>query len=406
MKLTKAAVARLSVPDGKTEVIHFDDDIDGFGLRLRAGGSRTWIIQYRHGRQQRRMTFGTVSTLAADDARQRAQDLLAQVRLGRDPQAEKQAARAAAADQVEDLTLGALVALCVAYAAKRQKPRTLRETKRHLERAWRPLHAQPVAQLSRRQVAARLVELADETGGVNANRARAALSACFTWAMRAGLAETNPVVGTGKLVEERPRDRVLTDEELRLVWQATEGPGDYNVIVRLLMLLGQRREEVAGLRWSELDLERAIWRLPAARSKNGEAHEVPLSSPALAILRDRPRRASRDLVFGEGAGPFSNWTIAKRRLDARMAALAGQTLKPWVLHDLRRSLVTSMAEMGVEPHVIEAVVNHRSGHKAGVAGIYNHAKYMPVKRMALKRWADHLHGLVSRGTGEGLLQRA
>jgi integrase len=406
MKLTKATVAKLSLPDGKTEVIHFDDDIDGFGLRLRVGGSKTWIIQYRHGRQQRRMTFGTVSTLAADDARERAQDLLAQVRLGRDPQAEKQAARAAAANQVEELTLGALVALYAAYAAKRQKSRTLRETKRHLERAWRPLHAQPVAQLSRRQVAARLVELADETGGVNANRARAALSACFTWAMRAGLAETNPVVGTGKLVEERPRDRVLTDEELQLVWQATEGPGDYNVIVRLLMLLGQRREEVAGLRWSELDLERAIWRLPAARSKNGEAHEVPLSSLALAILRHRPRRATRDLVFGEGAGPFSNWTIAKRRLDTRMAALAGRPLQPWVLHDLRRSVVTHMAEIGIEPHIIEAIVNHRGGHKAGVAGIYNHAKYMPVKRTALERWADHLHDLVSRGTGEGPLHRA
>jgi hypothetical protein len=111
-------------------------------------------------------------------------------------------------------------------------------------------------------------------------------------------------------------------------------------------------------------------------------------------------------VFGEGMGPFSNWTIAKRRLDAHMAALAGQPLQPWVLHDLRRSVVTHLAEMGVEPHIIEAVVNHRSGHKAGVAGIYNHAKYLPVKRTALERWADHLHDLVSRGAGEGLMQRA
>jgi integrase len=185
---------------------------------------------------------------------------------------------------------------------------------------------------------------------------------------------------------------VLSTEELARVWRTTDPASDFGAIVRLLLLTGQRREEVAAMAWSELDLGRGRWILPAQRTKNRRPHEVPLSSQALAILAARPRRPGRDLVFGEGKGPFSGWSSAKKMLDSRIAATGG-ALPAWRLHDLRRSVVTHMAEIGIAPHIIEAVVNHVSGHKGGVAGVYNRATYAAEKRAVLEAWAHHLEAL-------------
>jgi integrase len=295
------------------------------------------------------------------------------------------------------------------HVGRNLKPNSRRDVERYLRAHWRPLHARPAAEVTRADVAARLGELVETSGPVSANRARTALSALFAWTMRQGLAEANPVAGTAKPAEERARERVLSDAELAAVWRATGGPGDYDAIVRLLLLTGQRREEVASMAWSELDLERGLWSVPGVRTKNGRPHEVPLAGKAAAVLRGRARREGRELVFGEGAGSFSGWSQAKRRLDRRVqaaldeaAAAAGREARPmgpWRLHDLRRTAVAGMAELGVPPHVIEAIVNHISGHKAGVAGIYNRATYAGEKRVALERWAEHVLAMVS---GEAL----
>jgi integrase len=227
----------------------------------------------------------------------------------------------------------------------------------------------------------------------------------FVWAMGEGLANTNPVIGTNKPGEERSRDRVLRAWEMALIRRATEGGGDFNTIVRLLMLTGQHRDEIAGLRWSELELDRAIWSLPASRTKNRRVHDVPLSNAALDLIASVRQRDGRDLLFGKAEGAFSGWPQSKSRLDRRIAALRAQALgrnepdrkteEPWVLHDLRRTLVTGMAEIGVQPRVIEAVVNHVSGHKAGVAGVYNRATSAAEKRRALERWTEHVLALVA-----------
>ena len=201
-----------------------------------------------------------------------------------------------------------------------------------------------------------------------------------------------------KLVNGASRDRVLSDEELALVRQQA-GPGDFGACVRLLILTAARREEVGGLRWSEIDGE--TWRLPAERSKNHRAHELHLTPLARRIIGELPRLDSdRDLLFGSGVGGFSGWSKAKRLLDARMvAALRAKhgrkaKLEPWRLHDLRRTAATRMVDIGVQPFVVEAVLNHLSGHKAGVAGIYNRSLYLPEKRAALERWADHVEKIV------------
>lgn len=392
MKLTKATVAAYQLPDGKSEALVFDDALPGFGIRVRAGGKRTWIAQYRIGTKQRRLSLGSVDRLDADEARKRAKAALAKVHLGQDPQLERLHSVAKASVTFAKTRDDYLER----YVAPRLSARTLEESRRHLTVHWSNLVELPVGDIKRSHIAARMPEIAKKHGPFAANRARASLSAFFSWAIGEGLIDHNPVVGTNKAADEISRDRVLTPEELTLVWRHA-GDGDYGAIVRLLILTGQRREEVGGMLRSELNLEDRFWSIGADRTKNGIAHDLPLSEPAFALLSALPSRDERDLVFGSRVGPFQGWSNAKGALDARMLVALREkhgpkaALKPWRLHDLRRTVATRLADtIGVQPHVIEAVLNHVSGFKAGVAGIYNRATYATEKRVALDAWANHL----------------
>ena len=259
----------------------------------------------------------------------------------------------------------------------------------------------PVAALTRADVAKRLNEIALESGPIAANRARAALGAICSWAMRQGLMEVNPCLALDKPGTEVQRDRHLTESEVIALWKATDAGDDYSAIIRVLLLTGQRREEVAAMVWGELDLDRALWSLPGERTKNGRPHEVPLAAPVVALLAAR-KIHGRTKVFGSRSGPFSGFSKAKISLDARLAEAAGRPWAAWVLHDLRRTAVTGMVGIGVPPHVVEAVVNHVSGHKGGVAGIYNRAAYRTEKQAALERWAAHVERMVAGDTGSNV----
>lgn len=384
MKLTAKAIRSLKLPPDKSELIVFDDDLPGFGLRLRKAGSRTWIVQYKVGERHRRMTLGSVAMLSAEKARKAAADVLAKVRLGKDPAAEKEAARAAASND-----FGALARDFLVWQRTRLKPRSFVEVERYLLKSFSALHSRPVSTIDRGTVAAALLQLKAKSGGMAADRARSALSKCFAWAIGEGRAENNPVMGTNRQAGTVARDRVLTPAELKTIWNALPA-NDYGAIVKLLILTGQRREEIGALAWSEIDWEGRLMTLPASRTKNGRPHDVPLSEAAMAILKALPRRAGRDLIFGEGRGGFSGWSKAKRQLDETIRA-KGEAMAPWRLHDCRRTVATGMAEtLGILPHVVEAVLNHISGHKAGVAGIYNRATYAAEKRAALALWGEHV----------------
>ena len=384
-------IERLALPAGVNDRIVFDAALPGFGLRLRDGGKRTWVVQYRVGTKQRRVTLGTVETLNADEARKRAKSALSTVHLGHDPQLEKAEARAQSA-----VTLGSIVERYLKErAAKRLKPKTLTEVTRSLRKHWKPLHAIPLTKVMRFDIAGQLGRIAKERGPIAANRSRSYLSTLYAWTIAEGLADANPVVGTNKAAEEISRDRVLSDEELRLVWSCAGESDDYGAIIRLLILTGQRREEVGAMRWGELDFDKRLWRIVAERTKNGLPHEVPLSADATKVLKAHGGRDGRDLVFGSREGPFQGWGNAKSALEGRIRAKLGEKsgLKPWRLHDLRRTVATRMNDLGVLPHVVEAILNHISGHRAGVAGIYNRAIYAPEKRAALQEWADHIAAL-------------
>lgn len=400
------APCRSLCPAGKGEAFWWDANAPGFGLRAYASGKRLWIAQYRDASgRTRRVGLGDLRTVKLDEAREAARKLLSRVELGDDPQAERKAVRNAKRVSV-------VVDAYLAAAAERMKPRSLAETTRHLRSHAKPLHHEAAASVQRADVVKLLAGIARGSGPVAANRVRASLSAMWTWALRSGeLDGQNPVANVPKPGTEQARDMVLSDATLALVWRATAGDHDHDRIVRLLLLTGARREEVGGLARAELD--GAMWTLPAARSKNGLPHEVPLGPLALAQLPARV--AARDgeepraLVFGEGDGGFSGWSKCKARLDGRMGKLLadafrerhGRDPKPddvrvpdWCLHDLRRTLSTWLNENGTEPHVVEAVLNHISGAaKRGVAGVYNRALYREQKRTALARWEAHVRGL-------------
>jgi integrase len=387
MKLTKVNIAKVAVPSGKTEIIAFDDDVPGFGLRVRAGGSRQWIFQYRLGSKQRRISLGKVSAISPLDARESASKLHAKVRLGQDPAGEKAESRTRAAE-----TFGAILQPYLAEKKAGLKPRSYEEVERHLLKHAKPLHGLQLTAITLRGAAALLTELAANNGSNLANNVRASLSALFSWAMTKGLADHNPIGNTVPADTKGARDRVLSDDELRSIWNSL-GNDAYSDIVRLLALTAQRRDEIGSLRWPEIDFDKAAIALPPERTKNSRPHDVPLSDAALAILKARRRLAGREHVFTGGANGYRNWSANKVTLDTRIATKGA--ISPWRLHDLRRTAATRMAELGVLPHIVEAVLNHVSGHKAGVAGIYNRATYEQEKRKALNLWAEHLSAVVS-----------
>lgn len=397
MKLTNQTIAKLSVPHGQSEIIFFDDDVAGFGIRIRDGGSRTWVFQYKLGSKQRRISFGSVGAMPAPKARVRAEQLHAQVKLGQDPAGQKIEATAKAAETFEPI-----VKRYLAFQQPQMKPRSYEEIERHLLTHAKPLHALPLTTIDQRTVAARLGEIAANSGAVASNRVRATLSALFNWTIGEGLLQSNPAAFTNKR-EEKSRDRVLSADELRIIWNALPA-GDFGDIVRLLMLTGQRRDEIGAMGWSEIDFDRKVIKLESKRTKNGREHEVPMSAAVCAILEARPSMAGRDHVFGLGEGGFGGWSKCRERLDETIAAEQKQSgrkakpsIAPWVLHDIRRSVATHMAEdLGIQPHIIEAILNHVSGHKNGVAGIYNRAGYEREKRMALDLWAEHLTAIVEK----------
>jgi integrase len=392
-KLIEGYASRLVVPPGKRDVQVFDDTLPGFGIRKFSSGRVSYFVKFNVGEQQRRLTLGAVVPGNLAEMRRKASGVLAKARLGQDAVAEK---RVAASKRT--IAIGPLITTYLADREPKLRPRYYLEIKRQLEKDWKPLHDKGVQAIGRPDVIAVLDEIVLRQGEIAADRARVALSGFYGWLIERGYCEANPTLNISPRSEAGARERVLSEPELAEVWQACEDD-DYGKIVRLLILTGQRRAEIGDLAWPEIDLDKGLIELPGSRTKNGRPHLVPLSKHATVILEGILATEDRDLVFGRGAGGFSGWSKAKAELDARIAAarLKANIKKPmpaWVLHDLRRSFVTHLNENKfAPPHVIEAIVNHVSGHRAGVAGTYNKALYLDERRRALESWGNHLCNL-------------
>jgi integrase len=371
VETTKPTSTRQEIPDAL---------LPGLYLIVQPSGARSWAVRYRHNGTPRKKTLGPYPAIDLATARALGTKTLRAVAEGRDPAGEKQVQQA---DSVREVVSQFLAK----HGQRKYRPRTLKEAERLLRlyvvSGWRN---RPMASITRKDVRDMLDKLTDDTP-VLANRVHSITRKLFGWAVEKEIIPTSPLTGLKAPAEEKSRERILTDQELRSVWQAAKDLGPYGTMVRLLVLTGQRRGEIAGLTWDEVDLEKQLITLPAARVKNGRTHEVPLSPQAAALIKGLPRLSDQH-VFSLGSGPINGFGKDKERIDKACG------VENWTLHDLRRTAASGMARLGVGLPVIEKVLNHVSGSFAGVAGIYQRHDFAGEKRSALQAWGSHVAAVV------------
>jgi integrase len=379
----KPGVVRREIPDGL---------LRGMYLVVQPSGVKSWAVRYRHRGVSRKLTLGAWPAIDLATARNLGATALRRVAEGFDPAAEKQdTKRVTIADSVEHIIAD--------YLARhvRQK-RTARETERILRRevepAWKGRRIQDIA---KRDIIS-LIDAIEQRGvPIMARRTFAIVRAMFSWCVDKDILAASPCAGLRPPGQPRFRDRVLTDAEIARVWRAADVIGHpYGPQIKLLILTGCRRAEIADVRWSEVDIEGRMIRLPRERCKNDTAHEVPLSDAALAVLASIPRGRT-DLVFPSATGrtPTAKFSKAKSCLNAAIAADGDEAMPVWVVHDIRRTVASGLARLGINLPVIEKCLNHTSGSFAGIVGVYQRHSFADEKRAAFDAWGRFVAALVT-----------
>ncbi len=382
-KLTSVGVKRLRPPaHGRAD--YADTILPGLHLRVTDKCHKSWSVVYRINGKQRRMTLGAYPTLDLIDARAAAREALQAVERGEDPIQLRHAGEPAAIS-----TFGAVAR---SFIERYAKPRlaTWAQTQSILERHVLPQWGtRPIADIAKRDVILLLDHVVD--GGGSGNRVLSATRRVFNWACERDMLDASPATYIKPPVKEVARDRVLTDDEVVAIWAACGQLGyPMGTFVKMLLLTAQRRTEVATMQWADVDLDAAVWTLPAERAKSGRIHQVPLSPVSMGILGSLPQ-FSGPYIFTTTSGEkaVAAYSAVKRRVDA----LAG--VADWRLHDLRRTAASGMAKLGTPVNVLSKVLNHVSaGAHGGVTAIYNRYAYENEKREALEAWARYVKELV------------
>lgn len=402
MKMTKASVSAVAMPKGKEEHFEWDDDMPGFGIRLR-GDRATWVCGYRIDGRQRRESLGDVRKLSLEAARKVAQNRFAQVKLGIDPAGKRANAKKEATRS--KMTFGDAVKKFLIFKEGTVRPSTLGMSRYDLVKLCEPLSKRAVEDIKLIDVAELISEIVkdaglrsrtrhlqgpERAGRIMGKRARGHLSGFFKWAMGEGLTQSNPVIATNNPgIGVGHRNRVLEDWEMRAIWHAA-GDGHAGKIVKLLALSGCRRNEISGLRWSEINMKTGEFILPSDRAKNGYSLVLRLPPMAMDIIKSMSNETGgKEFVFGDGSRPFVNWSYAIAAMHIRIAE--GHKIKRWTLHDLRRTLRTGLGKLGVPPHVAERVINHV---QPGEEKVYDQYDYDREKTAALRMYADHIADII------------
>jgi integrase len=380
IKLTKSAIDALPTP--KSDVVYWDAVSPGFGVKVTPKGRKVFVVLYRTGgagSKLRKYTIGPYGRVTLHQARVAAQKVFAAKLEGRDPAAEKrEAKRRIVADRVEDL-LEAFIAQRLSQ--NRSAAEISRLLRREVGRSWagRSIH-----EIGKRDVVEVISAIEQRGASAAANKTLKSIKTFLRWCVGRAVLDQSPAEGVPLPSKEVARDRVLTDEELaQLILSARKIGGPYGGIVEFLALTGQRREEVAGMTWAELDLARQFWTLPRSRTKNAKEHVVHLSKQSLDVLARVDKRGP--FVFSVvGTKPFNQFSRAKRRLD-QLSGVTG-----WRLHDLRRTCVSGMARLGIAPHVADKILNHKAGTISGVAAVYQRHEFLSERRQALDVWGTHV----------------
>jgi len=392
----KPGATRREIPDGY---------IAGLFFILQPSGKASWAVRYRVARQTRKLTIGAYPGIDLKAARELARTALVKVAGGEDPAADKKVARATArlpADR--DLVEKIVPNFIERYAKANTRESSWRETERILNReiigVWK---GRRLSQITRGDVHELLDGIVDRGAPIMANKTLAAVRRMCGWAVERDIIPASPCNGVKAPSAERSRDRVLSDDELRATWQACETIGwPFGPLFQLLILTGQRRDEVAEMRWAEVDLDTRSWTLPKERTKNDKQHQVPLSDAVIEILASVPRIRGKDFVFTmNGEKPVCGFDRAKARVDALMREALGKPADGreaparWTLHDLRRTFASGLARLGINLPLIEKSLNHTSGSFAGIVGVYQRHSFADEKRTAFDTWARFVETLVS-----------
>ncbi len=423
--LTVAAIkAKAQQPRAHAEEEQ-DAAVTGGRVQYWRSGAVSYLLRYRFKTKSKKLVIGKFNPDANElaEVRKKAREAQNQLMEARragddalDPVTARKAAREAAKASrdkqqaatrpARDLVERVVEDFMTLYA----KPHTKdwRETERLLKKEiigrWA---GRRLSEISSAEVREALREV-KARAPIAVNRLHGRLRKLCNWAVEEEIIPVSPVEKVKPLTPEkgRARERALSDEELRLVWRAAETLGfPFGPIFQLLILTGQRRGEVGGMTWGELDVASAMWVIPPERAKNGLRHSVPLAPPAIAILKAQPRferaKGEADWVFSPGATAPSGFSRARRRLDAAMLELLraadpeAAPLPTWVVHDMRRSVASGMARLGIDLPVIERCLNHISGSFGGIVGVYQRHSYAEEMRVAEERWGRHVEAFLS-----------
>jgi len=395
-KLTAAAVDKLK-PPLVGQVDYFDAHLPSFGLRISYSGTKAWFVMARVNGKLFRATLGRYPALTLAEARAKAGNVMDMAASGIDPRTVEVEQRNQRDAELRNTFSKVAEEFMEKHVRRNLRSSTMREYQRILFGSdTKPWQGKPIATITKRDVLNLIDNINGRGSPGTANRALSYLRKFFNWCAEREVIERVPTDRLSLPNPETQRERVLTDEELRYVWQAFEAEkGLFGPLFKLLLLTGQRRGEVAGMRWDELQLneKEAIWEIPVQRTKNKRPHIVPISTEVAKIITSLPRTG--ELVFSvTGNTPVSGFGKAKARIDQHIADERTiqdlPHLPGWTLHDLRRTMVTVMNDkLSIPPHIVEAVVNHVSGGaKAGVAGVYNRALYLNERCAALEAWSQ------------------
>ena len=380
-KLTTKFIEGLK-PNPSKRVDIRDAVMPGLVIRVSKSGTKTFSFHKRINGTMRRLTIGRYGVVSLADARERCRQIWYEIETGRFEEC----------TGIELETKPTLGEVIVDYMDKHAKAHNRDwKNKERLLAKFTTLHGKRIDEIKRADVV-KACDVIHKSAPVSANRALAHIKHVMSWCVERGMIDANPIAGMKPLAKERARERVLSDDELRAIWAACDAEGyPFGDCTKMLILSGQRRAEVAEMRWSELDLEKRTWILPSQRAKNGRQHTVPITDAMLEALRSVPRFLGSDYVFTTtGRSPISGFGRMKARLDQ---ALPDGT-EPWIIHDLRRTMSTNLAMLKVPQPVTEALLNHKTGVVSGVAAIYNVYSYADEKREALESWNRHVGELV------------